>query len=358
MPTLVLPNINMKEPIDYSMAALASCEDPRVLGLRLKHPPLDAFLSQFTDAFQVPVRPSIILVRSDAPSNFMDMGAIASFRDVISMSVLPYQRALQFQYPNNPRILYSNSFALYPWYLGADNETLVLNTDAVLGAHRPDKFHGQSSPELSSHRLDKSDLDIPILEALLVRWRIRYGGRRVAWADRALFRSLNMANQASQIPATADATLHDRGRSIALWISACEILVHPGRKMKSSRNLVLELLEKVNWETRFCGRRVYSVKEHRKPSTRRVFACWLYDRMYWLRNQFLHGNPVTVAQLKLKGTNAAPIWFYGPILYRLALTAFLDLSLKLEKRSMDNWEISGRQGAIEQGLRTARGIKE
>ena len=49
----------------------------------------------------------------------------------------------------------------------------------------------------------------------------------------------------------------------------------------------------------------------------------IYDRLYGARNAFLHGNEVSVGTLKL-GSGQQAQWFAAP-LFRLALTAFLDL---------------------------------
>jgi hypothetical protein len=65
----------------------------------------------------------------------------------------------------------------------------------------------------------------------------------------SLFRSLNMANQALQAPGGTDTTYYDVGRSIALWISAFEILAHPPNA-NANLQVVYELLENIKWQTR------------------------------------------------------------------------------------------------------------
>ena len=56
--------------------------------------------------------------------------------------------------------------------------------------------------------------------SLLKRWERYYlvAGRRRE--DRILFRSLNMAVKAAQMPGGIDVTLYDVGRMIALWVWA------------------------------------------------------------------------------------------------------------------------------------------
>jgi hypothetical protein len=72
------------------------------------------------------------------------------------------------------------------------------------------------------------DIDRPLAKALLERWVARFPQASMAWSDRALFRSLNMANEAARIPAPVASTFYDVGRTLALWVSAFEIVAHPG----------------------------------------------------------------------------------------------------------------------------------
>lgn len=48
-----------------------------------------------------------------------------------------------------------------------------------------------------------NDIDVPLARELLNRWIERFSDKAVAWKDKALFRSLNMANEAGRIPALA-----------------------------------------------------------------------------------------------------------------------------------------------------------
>lgn len=107
-----------------------------------------------------------------------------------------------------------------------------------------------------------------------------------------MFRSLNMANQASQIPAGSDTTFYDVGHAIALWVSAFEILAHPGMG-KSGLYRVYGLLEDVAWEcSRSRYRRYKAHKIGKKNSPRRPLACWIYGEIYRARNDFLENYMV------------------------------------------------------------------
>lgn len=224
----VLPNIALQRAIDNGPLALVPRDDPRVQAQRRAHPSLRKFLERFTDAFGERLRPAVLIVRRDAPRAVFTVDALASFRDAVALSVVPRSRAIQITHRINHGVNFSNAFWLYPWMLDKDNQDLIGSTPALLAVHEVATFKGQSSPELAVQTLSEGDIDEPLLTALLARWHRRYTGRRPVWADLALFRSLNMANQAALLPAGTDTTFYDVGRAIALWVSAFEILVHPG----------------------------------------------------------------------------------------------------------------------------------
>jgi hypothetical protein len=135
--------------------------------------------------------------------------------------------------------------------LSKGNDALVASTPAFGGFHDVKQFHGQSSPELPVMRIEDRDVDTTILDALILRWKRHYFGRRRRWKDRALFRSLNMAMQAGSIPANVP-TAFDLGRSVSLWVSALEILSHP-RVERASLLTVYRLFEGVHYAIAMSG---------------------------------------------------------------------------------------------------------
>jgi hypothetical protein len=60
-------------------------------------------------------------------------------------------------------------------------------------------------------------IDDALLNELLKRWARRYSSEKPHWKDRALFRSLNRANAAANLPGHADITQYDLGPLVALW---------------------------------------------------------------------------------------------------------------------------------------------
>jgi hypothetical protein len=206
--------------------------------------------------------------------------------------------------------------------LGRDNEHLVASTPAFHGGHIVDQFCGQCAPDLPV--MEVSEIDQPLFRALLIRWKRYYLGKRRRREDRALFRSLNMALHASRLPSGADTVFYDLGRLVALWVSAFEILAHPGHKGKTGPGPVYDLLEQVSYLNPKVGRRSFVVQ---RGSNRRNLPCRVYKRLYVARNDFLHGN-----QLRRKVLDPKEgLFWLAPSLFRMALTSYLDLSFNLRR---------------------------
>ena len=325
-PAAILPNLFARKAVEGEVIALAPRFDPRVQAFCTAHSKFGVLLSRFTDAFNVPLDPVVLIVRNDVLPKLAEVDPLASFRDLVAISVIPYCRSLAAVYSNPGRISYANSFSFYPWMLGTNNENLVALTPAMQALHIVEEFHGQSAPELLKMQL--SELDEPLFDALIRRWKRHYLGKRQRWHDRTLFRSLNMATHAAQLPASVDTTLYDLGRMAALWVSAFEILAHP-RTANSGLTSVYPLFERIAYQDRDVGGRRYAayMGRSKRPRPRRSLACWLYGKLYQARNRFLHGSPVRSSLLSPYKSRVGLFWL-APSLYRLALTGFLDVSFK------------------------------
>lgn len=324
-PLAVLPNIELRQPIDGGLIAIAPAGDERVQDFANMYPALPKFLSQFTTTFGHPLRPALMICHNSTVPKLLKSTAAVSFRDLVSMCVVPYARSMSIVYGAQHRIIFSDWFWLYPWMLSDDGEHLSSSTPAMRGFHFVAPFRGQSSPELSPLTVD--DFDTPLFEALMPRWKRHYLGRSRTWADRALFRSLNMATQAAQMPGGIDTTLYDLGRMIGLWVSAFEILARP-KDRPSDKWRVFALLEKVRYLDRNVRRKRYLVQIGRNKSGRRALALWLYERLYDARNAFLHGNPLARNALTPASGARESLFILAAPLYRLALTGFLDMPLQ------------------------------
>ena len=198
---LVLPNVCLSEPIEGIEVALVPRHDQRILAFEAAHAHVRSFLNQFTDNFRFKFEPAALLVREDAPRTVYATEALAGFRDLVAMSVIPQNRAWDLRHGQKNRILWSDAFSFYPWTLDRDHKYLVAQTPALLGLHVVKKFQGQSAPELPSQlSINPAFVDDPLLGSLIKAWRRRYLTSVPQPGDSKLFRSLNMANQAHEYP--------------------------------------------------------------------------------------------------------------------------------------------------------------
>lgn len=324
-PASILPNLYAETPLEGDVVALAPRGDARVLAYCGLHSQFNELISRFTNAFGQELNPLVLVVRDDVASKLGRVEPLASFRDLAALSVIPYSRSLQVQSKGLHRIYYSDSFLFYPWMTTKDNPYIICSTPALWAVHDASQFHGQSSPEIPPLELKLHQVDKPLFDALLLRWAGFYVQQNDSWENRALFRSLDMANQAARVPGGADAKIFDFGRSSALWVSAFEILTHPSSG-NANLNTVYQLLDDVEYLTAAVRERKYTVQGKSQPP--RSLASWFYGELYRVRCDFLHGNPIGDSPLTPKGTEADLHWLAAS-LYRLALTGFLSLSFKV-----------------------------
>jgi hypothetical protein len=104
--------------IEAETVALAPFDDPRVQNMRKAIPLFAELLSRFSDAFGVPLKPFIFITRNDAIAD-LSTDALLSFRDLAAISIIAYSRSLNTVHKTTNRIVYADSFGLYPWMLRA-----------------------------------------------------------------------------------------------------------------------------------------------------------------------------------------------------------------------------------------------
>jgi len=338
----VLPNIRADDPVEGGRIALASALDGRVAAAVTRHPSLGDFLSRFYDTHNNRITPSVLLWDTATESDLPPFEAVCGFRDAVAVSHVLLARAgtMIASYP--PPTQWMDSFSIFPWMLTRDYQDIACNTPAVRGLHNIKSFRGQIVPELVERSLSARDLDRPLFNALIQKWKEVYLQGADTHAHTALFRSLNMAFRAGAIPGGIDATAYDYGRSLALWVSAFEILAHPGGDGKADLLKVYALLEKAPYEIRKVSDAQYGAYDNRnKQAAPRNLACWLYGEIYQARNDFLHGNPLPPDRLLIKASHRH-LLSYAPPLFRVALSATLDVRWTKLQPPLTDAEASGQ----------------
>ncbi len=354
VPGYLLPNISVSDVIENEYYVLTSINDGRVLEVRQLHPEFDRLVTRFTDEFGVQVAPALLMVRAGSGPEVLNIEAVSGFRDAIALSFVCHNRALRTIYPRSRTLQFSSSFDFYPWMTSVDYSGIVGSSPALTGWHKTATFHGHTTPGLPHAELRLADCDEALLDALIGTWKRRFITHKDEWRSIALFRSLNMAYAASQLPSGPDMTHFALGRSIGLWISAIEILAHPGVDGQVGFRNVYELLEQVDWETEKCcsvSHIGYAGGRKRAPT---ILPCWTYGELLQARNDFLHGEPIGLDRLQIASSGRTLYNFAAPV-YRLCLTAFLGLKAYGPRPSLSDYESAARFVSwgmdIEQGRR-------
>jgi hypothetical protein len=290
LPTFTLPNINVKEPIEGPGIALVPARDARIKEITKNHNQFSLYVKRFKNEFGDAISPSFLILAPDSPAAYRSTGALAAFRDAFAMSILPISWAHVNRHGFSTGVRYTNWFSFYPWNVDNQYEMLVMSSMAQMAMHDVNMLKAQSTPGISPVTIDLTVIDEPLLSEMLLRWKTRFTLESPSKADIALFRSLNMANAAAVVPGNVEATIFDIGRSVALWVSAFEILAHTGA---SGYLQVYELLEKQKWNLTKCNEAKYEPLGHKQNKPLRPLPVWIYGELTRARNDFMHGNPIT-----------------------------------------------------------------
>jgi hypothetical protein len=328
----LMPHVGFKEPIEHGPLALVPPNDQRLMSLAQASPAVQALTSRFTDQFGHGVSPSAILIRKGVPKT-VDFYAVVGFRNAIAISSLIDGHSYRLQKGTAGYPLWSDYFDFYAFTVTTD-DNLVASSVACMEVDLPGDFEGQRMAHLPPADQIAFSVDRLVLDGCLRNWDRRFIQDRAEWKTRVLFRSLEMATQASRVPAvgTRKPTIHDIGVGIALWVSAFEILTHP-RTGKANLQTVLDLLAKADWLDAALKAARFQVKYQGKKSRINLIQK-LYSELYRARNDFLHGNPVTPSKLfPMKRAGGPTLLHAAPLIYRAALMAFLPFDTPSAKKN-------------------------
>src|SRR5690242_716154 len=114
-PAFFLPNISVEEPIGCDAIAIASCEDERARQILDETPALQQMSVNFTDPFGRKLKPSMLIFSKQAPKRLRNLDAVASFRDLVAMSIVPPSRAQSMNHGHSFATYYSDFYDFYPW---------------------------------------------------------------------------------------------------------------------------------------------------------------------------------------------------------------------------------------------------
>ena len=325
----VFHNLSISDKIESEFVVITPHDDPLTQAIRDRSPAFSQFVDNFKDQFGRPFYPSLFFLHKRVKP---DLEAIIAFRNLLAISsiVQSWERFIchgtQLDYYK-----FSNYFELFPYSLSKDEKHLIAHTPSILNLEEPAEFEGKCSPEIATSHYTSRFYDPILFDALSKQW-VKYFIKRKKkeWKSRALFRSLEMAFRAAGLPFRNQGTIHDYGANIALWISAFEILTHPGDEYVNL-NKILDFLSNINFKIKKLNH-----KRYKGPKNIRLnLVQKTYFELNIARNKFLHGNPVNTSDLfpgrKLKCNSLIVL---APVLFKCALYQFLGLlDLKSESPS-------------------------
>ncbi len=318
-PIAVVPNVDVNtKKLSGAHIALIGATDSRYRACIEENADLKTFLERFTGSHGEPVGPSLIVVSEDYGKK-PNSDAVASFKDIVVAAVGLDVRVSSVLSGNNHGPFYSNSFDIYPWMISERKDRLIARTPALSSVHHLKGFRGLTSPALPEHRVENGHVRGGLFKELYRLWERQYIGEQDDWKSRSILRSLNMATAAMQVPNTSvSETIYDWGRVISLWVSAFEILVHPGGSERADEAKVLQMLSEIEWRRGKLEEASHPIRIGRKAPENHTLAELLYHRLYKLRNDYLHGNPVDSRGFEME--NGTSVLSYPAALYRMALS--------------------------------------
>lgn len=322
-----LPNLAPPVPTPFDSGGgyvICSADDSRLGNLASTKGNETAL--KMLDSFRTPrgekYRPGCFLIRADIPIAKRTPEAIRAFRNVCSISATTAAYAVGLDSPQNAQWVthWSDQFLFGYFTAGKSGwiQTLdgaVQGMDDKIPRQQPASQFGR--PSNFSLRVDE-----PLLDRLFGCWRRCYMRRRDRGKLRRLFRALEVAFHASLFPADGLTSINDVGTRLALWVSAFEVLCHPGGKV--DKRIVQQAIGAAPFGRRELRAKRYTISHQKKP-VRVTLSEALYDDLYFARNQFLHGMPVRGAMLNYRqSAKYEALQKIAPVLFNAALVAHLN----------------------------------
>jgi hypothetical protein len=332
-----LPDLYLNESIGNENIAIVPHDDSRITEITSQSLCAKALVENFEGQFGQKNYPALLIINDKAPEHLRDIDAIVGFRNIVALVTIikGHEHSLTSTFVAFP--LYSDYFDFYPITITKDGDGFLTQSPSILGYDdERRKFKGQSSPSLAGPGHVRAEPKSDLFDQLHKAWQRRYLKKRFSeWSTRILFRSLEMAYQASTMPFKNHSTIYDYGASASLWVSAFEILSHP-KKGHANLLTVLDLIGKYEWLHKDLKRRAFVIN-HRGQRMHVNLSQKLYKELYDTRNAFLHGNPVTHYRLRpFRNKKALSITIFAPLLYKILLLNYLvqfkDRRLKVDRQ--------------------------
>jgi hypothetical protein len=289
-----LPNLRLRETFDFGDLAIVPGNDPRVETILAKNEAARSLVEGFEYSLGKGAqnRPSTMIFRAENP--FKDLwAALVEARNCVAVACSCFGWIRSIGCLNCFSYRATDHFDFFPCWPSNDGTHLTYQGPARNSySSNLAGFRGFTHPYLSVNTLTRADCDATLLNLLAKSWRRVHVTGDAERSDRQLMRAIAVAYEACRVPQTMDNPTYDHGKHCAFWVSGLETLaapetgrvkVHHVTNLLARRHLVADELEyDATGETR-----------HLSPDILKQ----LYSKLYSLRGEFLHGNPITEAFL-------------------------------------------------------------
>ena len=331
----VLPNLRLdpdaEDPWDPQIdlgldeVAIASPRDERVKAFITRFPQAGPLLASFRDEQGKQIEPAVLIVREDFfERTGRQSTPLVSFRNAAAIAYLLLGRARAINDNAWSVAVWSDSFDFHPASIDRAGSLTVITPAVLSSSLEANHYNATPSPGIPEVG-PRLFCDGYLVRALGGEWRRRFRSRRGDDSfSRVLFRSLELAYMASATPLKNQASLYDLGILIGLWISALEILAHPGPGEKVRQTDVLKLVAGYEWDHKVLREPRYKIRIGKNLRLGGTAIQRATNHLYAARNRFLHGEPVNQDLLQpVLGKRRVALLRVVPLVYRAALEGYL-----------------------------------
>lgn len=332
---IALPAVKLKDPVEVGSAAVVPASDPRYKRLVESDPGIKEYLACFRTAFGQALSPAIIICDKRVPApNSQDL---ADFRNILALAAVTQSRTDRCNHHyGGDGPAYADLFEFHPVNLRKSGKGLIVESGTEFGSSLGiANFAGQPHPAYVFPNNVTPKFDVTLLNSLLSLWRAKPSTIAGRQYRSRVFRALELAYHALASPFRHLGSDAERALPLALWVSSFEILAHPGHQDVHFKD-VEALIVKAKWYSRQAKAKRFASVEHRRPPKagkpplpplpRTSRPVQVYQRLYRVRNQSLHGGAVAPSLIKSKRWNhlyaQVPGLFRGVLLSVLATGGF------------------------------------
>jgi len=322
-----LPNLTIKDSIESEFIAITNEKDERIKAIAQTNSIAKHLMSSFEDERGRAANPSFLIIRDESIKPESLDSAAVSFRNIISLCSIYYgwRHKINTDDPNVFVTLFSDFYDFYP-ISRIYEEYFVISSSALNGIESIENFTAQRSPRLPRTTYFNFHFNKHLFNSLMKLWKTKFVTGNSGVHINSIFRSLEMVYSACKMPDNNLSTIHDYGMHLGLWVSAFEILFHPGGKSHIGFKDVSRKLQSHIFSDQRLNEKKYDLTKSEKTN----ISGKLYKEIYDSRNAFFHGNEVGIEYLfPFKNEELPSLLKLAPVLFTFGLMLYLEEEFSL-----------------------------